>query len=88
MTASHGGFFRLCKLNSSSQIATQDCFDQNVLKISPINNSMDNWHTAFYGNSYQGTYIVNNLTDQYQANASVYCFLKQYNMTNCIAYVV
>lgn len=55
MLASHGGFMRvkLCKLNGPSDIATQECFDQNVLKIQPLNNSMDGWKTVFYGNSYQ-----------------------------------
>ncbi len=40
-------------------MATQECFDQNVLKISPISNFMDNPHDLanppikFYGNNYQ-----------------------------------
>lgn len=40
-------------------MATQDCFDQNVLKISPISNFMDNPHNlstkplVFYGNNVQ-----------------------------------
>ncbi len=65
-TASHGGLFRikLCKLNSPTEMATQECFDQNLLKISPISNFMDNPHNkslnpkVFYGNSYQ-QYISN-----------------------------
>lgn len=60
-TASHGGMMRLklCKLNSPTDMATQTCFDQNVLKISPISNFMNNPHNLssspkiFYGNSYQ-----------------------------------
>lgn len=60
-TASHGGLIRLklCKLNSPSDMATQDCFDQNILKISPISNFMNNPHNlsskplVFYGNNVQ-----------------------------------
>ncbi len=50
---------KLCKLNSPTDMATQTCFDQNVLKISPISNFMNNPHNLssspkiFYGNSYQ-----------------------------------
>ena len=29
----------LCKLNSSTDIVTQDCFDQEILKISSINST-------------------------------------------------
>lgn len=40
-------------------MATQDCFDQNILKISPISNFMNNPHNlsskplVFYGNNVQ-----------------------------------
>ena len=50
---------KLCKLNSPTDMATQECFDQNLLKISPISNFMNNPHNLssnpkiFFGNSYQ-----------------------------------
>ncbi len=46
---------KLCKLNSSTDIPTQACFDQNLLKITPVkptvdaNNkslSLDDYHIA------------------------------------------
>jgi hypothetical protein len=52
--ANHGGFFRLklCKLNSPTDMATQECFDQNILKISPVVNYVNETSPKFYGNNY------------------------------------
>ena len=43
----HGGYFnvKLCKLNSSSDVVSQDCFDQEALKIVSIDD-------------YQGSYMI------------------------------
>lgn len=60
---------KLCALNSPTAIATQSCFDQNLLQITPISNFMNNPFNLsanpviFYGNSYQ-QYVSNvNPTD-------------------------
>ena len=55
----HGGYLRikLCKLNSSSDIVTQDCLDQNVLKIKTIDYPA-NWKGETPTNYDDGTIIL------------------------------
>ena len=49
--AAHGGYLRikLCKLKSPSDIVSQDCLDQNVLKVQSID----------YPTNYQGQNATN-----------------------------
>jgi len=66
--ANHGGFFRLklCKLNGPTDMATQECFDQNMLKITPLVNFVNESSTKFYGDNYDKyAYLDKGISLQY-----------------------